>query len=83
MGLKLEDAPPDDCEVWPENWQAVSVFISLGTQWRLAPNGRRYGLDYVAIQPTLRLLGVAKKEWAELFQSLRIMEAAFLEASSV
>lgn len=83
MGLKLEAAPPDDCEVWPENWQAVSVFISLATQWRLAPNGKRYGLDYAAVQPALRLLGVARKDWGELFQSLQIMESAFLEASSV
>ena len=82
MGLKLEDAPPDDCEVWPENWLPLSVFMAMSTQWRKYPNGKRYGLDYPAIPVTLRLMGVAKKEWAEIFPSLQILEAEFLEATS-
>lgn len=82
MGLKLEDAPDTDCEVWPENWRAVVVFRTLSTQWRIAPSGHRYGLDYAVIPVTLRLIGVAKKHWGELFSALQIMEAEFLEALS-
>ncbi len=82
MGLKLENAPDKDFEVWPENWLPISVFNSLNTQWRIAPNGRRYGLDYAAIQATLQLMRVPQIEWAELFQALRSMEAEFLEAIS-
>lgn len=82
MGLKREAGQEDTLTVWPENWQPLSVFISLSTQWRIAPTGRRYGLDYAAIQPTLRLLGVARAEWPGIFEALQIMEAAFLEASN-
>lgn len=79
MGLKLENAPDNDCDVWPENWLPVHCFISLGTQWRIAPNGRAYGLDYAAIPTVLRLNGVARAEWQDVFQSIQVMEAAYLE----
>ncbi len=82
MGLKLENAPDEDFEVWPENWLPLSVFLSLNTQWRIAPNGKRSGLDYAVLPVTLRLMGVARKEWGEIFPALQIMEAAFLEAIS-
>lgn len=34
------------------------------------------GLDYAAIPPTLRLMGVPRGEWQGLFEGLRIMERA-------
>lgn len=82
MGLRLEDAPSEDCEVWPENWLPLSVFMALSTQWRIYPNGKRYGLDYTAIQPTLQLMRVPKKDWAELFPALQTMETEYLKASN-
>lgn len=80
MGLKLEDAPDNDCDVWPENWQAARCFIALGTQWRVSPAGRAYGLDYAAVPVVLRLNGVARGECPDVFQSIQVMEAAYLEA---
>lgn len=65
--------------MWPENWLAVSVFTVLSTQWRMAPMGGAVGLDYGAIHPTLRLIGVPRAQWAELFNELRVMESAALQ----
>jgi hypothetical protein len=39
---------PEHFEVWPENWEAVRLFIRCQTQWRIGMNGRA-GLDYAAL----------------------------------
>jgi len=39
---------PEHFEVWPENWEAVRLFIRCQTQWRIGMNGRA-GLDYGAL----------------------------------
>lgn len=57
----------------------MQCFCALSTQWRAAPMGGLMGLDYAAIAPTLRLMRVKKREWAEIFDALRVMEAAALE----
>ena len=57
----------------------MSVFIVLSTQWRMAPMGGVVGLDYSAISPTLRLSGVPRGQWRDVFTDLRVMEAAALE----
>lgn len=66
--------------MWAENWPALNVFLTLSTQWRLAPSGHLVGLDYTAIPPALGMLGVARREWPELFEDLRVMERAAIEA---
>ena len=77
MGLELEDDPGDVCKVWPENWTPVEVFAALATQWRVAPSGQRYGLDYGALPAVFDLLAVEDR--AEVFSALRVMEGEFLE----
>lgn len=62
--------------MWPQHAEAVGVFSTLLTQWRMTPSGKLLGLDYAAIPPVLQLLGVGRKKWGELFAQLRIMEAA-------
>ena len=39
---------PEHFEVWPENWDAVLLFVRCQTQWRISMNGRA-GLDYGAL----------------------------------
>lgn len=58
------------------------VFLALQTQWRReipAMSGQLlwHGLDYAAAESTLRMMGYWKKS-AEIFEGLRIMEAAAL-----
>ena len=36
-------------EVFDENWQAITIFVDIQTQWRM-DQGVIYGLDYNAIK---------------------------------
>jgi hypothetical protein len=63
--------------LWPDVVPAVNVFQSMGTQWRCGAFGRT-GLDYTAIPTVFRLLGVVKKDWAQVFDDLRTMEGEAL-----
>jgi len=78
MGLVLEgELPDEDCPVWPENWQAVEVFIAMATQWRISVGmgGTFYaGLDYAALPVVERRMGVKAAERADCFMRLRVME---------
>ena len=58
----------------------MAVFAALGTQWRHAPMGGLAGLDYAAVMPALRLLGVPRGQWGEMFADLRVLERAAMEA---
>lgn len=63
--------------VWPDNWDAVNLFVAMLTQWRMGFSGRT-GLDYGVVPTVLRLLGIARSSWPDLFQDLRVMEQAAL-----
>jgi len=71
-------------EVWPDAWTAFCLFEALGTQWRLGPGGPS-GLDYTAIPGTAKMIGIKRREMAEAFHDLRVMEnealAVMAEAS--
>jgi len=62
-----------ETECWPENWQALQVFITLATQWNVAYGGY-VGLRYEALHPVFEACGIKKKARAEMFQTLRVME---------
>lgn len=66
-------------ELAPDEWEAVSLFFALDTQWRRAGlAGERAGLDYAAVEPTARMLGIDVKP--RLLHDLRAMEDAALAA---
>ncbi|KAI3597714.1 hypothetical protein D8I24_6530 [Cupriavidus necator H850] len=72
----------EDCQVHADNWEAWQLFRRLGTQWRRVAgmaDCMRTGLDYAAVEPVLRLLGVKRKRRTALFNDLQVMEAAALE----
>jgi hypothetical protein len=74
LGLTWEDVRDQyECEVWPDNWQAVMAFVSLETQWRVGMGGA-YGLDYGAIPPVLMMKRIPRKDWPDVFEALRVME---------
>jgi hypothetical protein len=66
-------------DVWPDNVEAVNVFVEVSTQWRYAGMGSPSGLDYPSIESTLRMTGIPRKRWAGLFADVRVMERAALE----
>ncbi|WP_185640590.1 DUF1799 domain-containing protein [Burkholderia sp. Bp9142] len=79
----------DDFEVLPENWEAVELFVAVGTQWRksvvasLNGGGVIYeGLDYPAVEAAMRMFGFRRKRHRELFAAVRVMERAALKVFS-
>ena len=66
-------------EVWAINWQAVTGFLTIETQWRVTgrPVGLCWlGIDYTAAAAALR--GRSRRRFQRLLADLRIMEAAAL-----
>ena len=54
------------------------MFIAMSTQWRVGMSGAT-GLDYGALPGVLRMSGIARKDWAEVFEGVRVMEDAALQ----
>ncbi|ESH90793.1 hypothetical protein B551_0222760 [Cupriavidus sp. HPC(L)] len=81
FGLKLSDVIPDDIEVWPDNEAAVSIFVQMGTQWRVGVGGP-VGLDYSALRFVMRMQRVPPAEQPDLFEDIRVMEHAALDEMS-
>ncbi|QNB12780.1 DUF1799 domain-containing protein [Paraburkholderia tropica] len=80
-----KQAAPAAFEVYAENWDAVQLFEALSTQWRAVAFGTmasarivHMGLDYAAIEPVARLIGIGKRRRPAVFQQLRVMEDAAL-----
>lgn len=68
--------------VWPGNAEALAVFLRLKRQWRLHPfSGKALGLDHAAIPSTLTLMGIPRKRWPALFDSLELCEEVALGRS--
>ncbi|HYD12737.1 MAG TPA: DUF1799 domain-containing protein [Allosphingosinicella sp.] len=71
------EAPSDDrCEIWPDQADAVALFLSMESQWRWTGAGMagafRTGLDYSALPVVAEAIGV--KPSPEIIADLRIME---------
>ena len=73
-----EPPPPEVVEVLTENWDAVRVFYALSSQWNHAGFGRPVGLNYQAIEPTARMMGIDMTP--EIFSGLQVMENEALRA---
>lgn len=63
--------------MFQENWETVIFFLRLSTQWRHGAMGGWIGLDYPAVESTMRMLRV--KDKAGMLQQVQIMEKAALE----
>lgn len=75
--MTLEEAQGPGTEVWPDNLQAVNVFVSMATQWRIGANGAT-GLDYNAMPFVMRANGVTAADRADVFDDVRTLEDAAL-----
>ncbi|MEY2654570.1 MAG: hypothetical protein RLZZ524_1598 [Pseudomonadota bacterium] len=80
FGLKRDGPEPEDAafDVWPENWRAVQVFASLGTQWTVGMAGST-GLRYEALPFVFEMQGVDRAQWPELFDQIRVCEVEALK----
>lgn len=77
-GLEDADFSAKPLAIWPETLPPLRVFAALDTQWRVGFGGAT-GLDYNVLPTTLRLLGVPRADWPELFEDIRTMERAALD----
>lgn len=69
--------PEASLGVFPANWAALRVFLSLATQWRRAGmEGVRTGLDYRALPVVAGALGIPAD--ADLLARLRVLEGEAL-----
>lgn len=68
----------EEIQLFAAEAETASLFIALGTQWRLSMIGLRTGLDYNVIRATAELMGVAID--AARFHDLQLMEAAAIGA---
>lgn len=70
-----EPEEPVAFEVWPENWEAVQMFLRVQTQWRTSMGGL-LGLDYGAVSWLFRLYAIQDER--STLEALQVMEAAAL-----
>ena len=79
LGFDPEDFDEEDniIEVWECNADALYVFESMATQWRVGMAGAT-GLDYAAMPVVMDMVGVERKRRPEVFSSVRIMETEAL-----
>lgn len=68
---------PEPTPVWAENWEVMEFFMNLATQWNHGFNGPT-GLNYAAIEPTMRLLGIEVENSRDFFLALRELERGAL-----
>ena len=66
---------PEHFQVWPENWEAVRLFIRCQTQWRVS-DGRRIGLDYGAMLAMGSLFSV--ENLSQVVEDVQVIEAEIL-----
>lgn len=78
--LSVHDALPD-YPVWPDNWDAVQLFLVAGTQWRIDPMGRQAGLDYAALDLPMQHLRLRGRRARLAFAGLQTLEAAYLKGA--
>jgi hypothetical protein len=81
MQKRLEgtQTAPGEIEIPPDELTSFSIFIALGTQWRIcAMTGQRLGLDYSVIPATAEMLGTPMDP--HIFRDLRVMEREALDA---
>jgi hypothetical protein len=67
----------NECEVWDDNWRAVKFYLSIRTQWNIAPNGGYIGLNYIAVESTMNIMRVRTKRKC-LLKDLQTIEHAML-----
>ena len=65
-----------DFEVWPENWDALLMFLKLRSQWRVSPMGQLIGLDYTAVLAVINFEESTDKN--QLFDDVQKIESGAL-----
>lgn len=76
--MTVEEASGPPCEIWPDNLQAVNLFLSIATQWRTGAFGAT-GLDYNVLFQKMDRMKLSDARYDELEDEIRVMEDVALE----
>ncbi|OZI23621.1 hypothetical protein CAL26_09270 [Bordetella genomosp. 9] len=79
--MTLDDVAGPPVEVWPGHEEALSLFLSIRTQWRVGMAGAT-GLDYGVLFHKMDRMGLSPERYEELEEEVRIMENAALDEMS-
>lgn len=75
---------PDECEVWPENWDVFIFFLRAQTQWVYASGGMgpaaRVAMNYPGVESVARICGVGAQQLQAWADDLGVIELAVLQA---
>lgn len=74
---KPEDFQEPHVELWDENWQAVQVYKTFSTQWRVGSKGP-FALDYNVVDRAIDRLKLSDEQRDELYEKIRVIEGAAL-----
>jgi hypothetical protein len=85
--LGTNSAPEDDEPeeenvflVWPENWDCVRVFLSLGSRWMAdGMSGYFYGMERADIWSTMQMLQIEPPRYSQVLEDFLVMEAEVLK----
>jgi Phage related hypothetical protein (DUF1799) len=67
----------NDFEVFPENWDALEIFLALTTQWVIGGIGVHVGLNYQSVEFLFKIYNVRDKR--QMLDDLRAIEAGALK----
>lgn len=73
----MDDYEVETFELWPETDEALTLFSSISTQWRVGFGGPT-GLDYNVLFKLLDRKGLSGRDYDRLFNDIRVMEAEAL-----
>lgn len=74
-----------DCEVHQDCWDPVQFYLRVQTQWVYVSGGlgaMRLGLNYTAVESTMGMCGVKRRDQMALLDDLRCMERAVLDVDA-
>lgn len=71
---------PNDFHVYSENWQVVTLFLAVGTQWNISFDGQLTGINYTALEAAMSMSNIRKKLRSKYFSEIRLMENAAINA---
>jgi len=81
MGLEPSDYEDDYFEVWPDNWPAARLFMSIGNQWR-GGNGLPIALDYGVLFHRLDRMKLSDDDYEQMFRDVKALEAGAIQVMS-
>lgn len=76
-GLRPEDFGDTSFALWPENEEAINLFCSISTQWRIGMAGPT-GLDYNVLFARMGRMALTDEAHERLFQDIRVVESEAL-----